>query len=524
MAWKRGTQNNSAGEIRKGHIKEFLQKSSKATGVVGKLKILSLSSFPSLEHDFDESFYALICSPCNGLPSQFEDYIKDKMLLLHAHEHPRVVLSALVHPDVPHGSIIMNEIQCLNSKVCTGELEDWTVYVGDHVTYDGREGAIGATDVKITSDKSICFLRTMCVSVRPRYSLSEKCELVDAVNLARHIQKSMFDCVISTDEIFQVTTRTESGDQLKLVCRVGELEEDVDAMECVDEENDIDMPDCYRGRITADTSVYVDVEGSASNFNLTNIVEKPSSPEIPNVVTVYTSDDEEFPVKRRLLRPCISLTSIVQAGRGKYHAEADDVEIRINVDACTFDRVLLYLEHEVRGEKFKFDPLIAPELLSAAEYLNIVGLQEVCQKALGSFKERVRKTAIPFEEVVNRNNRGQAVGKGKRGETLLIMSGMVFDITRWLDEHPGGSTIIPEQSLNVDCTTFFEIYHASRQAFLYLKEFYIGELAEEDLSKVPLPKGNALPSAAFMEQLKRVTPWRLNREELEESVVMYKSF
>ena len=43
-----------------------------------------------------------------------------------------------------------------------------------------------------------------------------------------------------------------------------------------------------------------------------------AAPPPPGVVDVYTSDGEWFPVKRRLLRPCIKLTSIVQAGRGKY--------------------------------------------------------------------------------------------------------------------------------------------------------------------------------------------------------------
>ena len=123
MAWKRGTQNNSAGEIRKGQIKEFQQKSSKETGVVGKLHIVSMSSIPSLQADFGESYFALISSPSNGLPAQFEKHIDSNMLLLHAHEHPRVVLSALIHPEVPPCSIVMNEIQCLNSKVCTGEYE-----------------------------------------------------------------------------------------------------------------------------------------------------------------------------------------------------------------------------------------------------------------------------------------------------------------------------------------------------------------------------------------------------------------
>jgi hypothetical protein len=123
MAWKRGTQNNSAGEIRKGHIKEFLQKSSKSMGVVGKLHVVSMATIPTLQKAFGESYFALISSIENGIPVQYKEYIRDNMLLLHAHEHPRVVLSALLHPDVPPGCIVMNEIQCLNSKVCTGEFE-----------------------------------------------------------------------------------------------------------------------------------------------------------------------------------------------------------------------------------------------------------------------------------------------------------------------------------------------------------------------------------------------------------------
>ena len=133
-----------------------------------------------------------------------------------------------------------------------------------------------------------------------------------------------------------------------------------------------------------------------------------------NIVKLVSLVRVEFPVKRRLLRPCIALTAVVQAGRGKYQASAttttkDDSSssnnsgggggggggggrshscdiIPVDVDACTFDRVLLYLEHEAREELFKFDPLIAPELLEAAETLNILGLQEACQKVLGSFK------------------------------------------------------------------------------------------------------------------------------------------
>jgi hypothetical protein len=267
--------------------------------------------------------------------------------------------------------------------------------------------------------------------------------------------------------------------------------------------------------------------------------------ELPNVVEIITSDDEVFPVKRRLLRPCISLTAIVQAGKGKYVLPTDDNSkraptqtlgdtspnsARVPVDACTFDRVLLYLEHEARNEPFKFDPLIANELLVASQSLQISGLQQLCEKILGSFQERVRKVPIRFQEVIDRNEQGRLASlvpsrNGKRGDTLLILNGMVLDITRWLDEHPGGSTIIPEQALNIDCTIFFEIYHASRQSFLYLKEFYIGEIAEEDIPMIP--KGSRTnqntPSAAFLEQLNKVTSWRLKSEELTKYVT-YKSF
>lgn len=257
--------------------------------------------------------------------------------------------------------------------------------------------------------------------------------------------------------------------------------------------------------------------------------------QLPNVVEIITSDDEVFPVKRRLLRPCISLTAIVQAGKGKYSlsnqntsSDSSPNTARVPVDACTFDRVLLYLEHEVRNEEFKFDPLIANELLIAAQLLQISGLKQICEKILGSFQERVRKTPIRYQEILDRNEQGRLsyLAHGKRGDTLLILNGMVLDITRWLDEHPGGSTIIPEQALNIDCTIFFEIYHASRQSFLYLKEFYIGEIDEIDLPLIP--KGsdfheNTTPSAAFLEQLNKVTSWRLKSDELTK-YVSYKSF
>ena len=75
---------------------------------------------------------------------------------------------------------------------------------------------------------------------------------------------------------------------------------------------------------------------------------RPLMPPPRGMVDVTTSDEEFFPVKRRLLRPCIKLTSAVMAGAG-VHADAS-TEATVPVDCCTFDRVLLFLEAQAAGE------------------------------------------------------------------------------------------------------------------------------------------------------------------------------
>jgi len=44
-----------------------------------------------------------------------------------------------------------------------------------------------------------------------------------------------------------------------------------------------------------------------------------------------------------------------------------------------------------------------------------------------------------------------------QGRSVLILDSMVLDVTSWLGQHPGGSSIIPAQALNVDCGRFFEV-------------------------------------------------------------------
>ena len=72
----------------------------------------------------------------------------------------------------------------------------------------------------------------------------------------------------------------------------------------------------------------------------------------------------------------------------------------------------------------------APALLSASLSLGLRGLEGACLSQLGSFDGRVRREGIRWEEVPRRN---------EAGEVILLVDGMVFDVTRWLPSHPGAT-------------------------------------------------------------------------------------
>merc|ERR1712198_79519 len=55
----------------------------------------------------------------------------------------------------------------------------------------------------------------------------------------------------------------------------------------------------------------------------------------------------------------------------------------------------------------------------------------------------------------------------------------VYDVTKFLDEHPGGEEILIENA-GEDSTENFEDVGHSSDAREMLEEYYIGELAEED--------------------------------------------
>lgn len=254
-AWKRGTQNNSAGAIRKGHIREFLEPSSKSQSAVGKLNILLLQNSP-LKHEYDEVNFALVCDIEHGLPNVFHKYLVNNSMYIHSHKHPRCVLLAVCNPNVPAGCIIMSEIQCLNSKVCVGEHEDWTVYQGDHFQYDAREGVIGDTDLRIADQ--VPQLHDVTVCVRPRFPTynddgTPRVHTVDANVISHKIAKLLFGCIVSVDELLKITLE----DNCSIICRINEVAAHED--EVLNEEDDFVIEDCHRGTFEADTVIIYNI-------------------------------------------------------------------------------------------------------------------------------------------------------------------------------------------------------------------------------------------------------------------------
>ncbi|CAM9429115.1 unnamed protein product [Bubo scandiacus] len=67
---------------------------------------------------------------------------------------------------------------------------------------------------------------------------------------------------------------------------------------------------------------------------------------------------------------------------------------------------------------------------------------------------------------------------GKRNsnrEAWLVIHGRVYDVTRFLDEHPGGEEVLLEQA-GRDATECFEDVGHSMDAREMLKQYYIGEI------------------------------------------------
>jgi len=73
------------------------------------------------------------------------------------------------------------------------------------------------------------------------------------------------------------------------------------------------------------------------------------------------------------------------------------------------------------------------------------------------------------------------VSKGEEKSLWTVIHDKVYDITNFLDEHPGGEEILIEHA-GIDASEGFEDVGHSSDAREMLAEYYIGELHEDDRS------------------------------------------
>lgn len=71
------------------------------------------------------------------------------------------------------------------------------------------------------------------------------------------------------------------------------------------------------------------------------------------------------------------------------------------------------------------------------------------------------------------------ISKGENKSIWTVIHDKVYDITNFMDEHPGGEEILIENA-GIDASENFEDVGHSSDAREMLAEYYIGELHEDD--------------------------------------------
>jgi len=83
------------------------------------------------------------------------------------------------------------------------------------------------------------------------------------------------------------------------------------------------------------------------------------------------------------------------------------------------------------------------------------------------------------EETITRYTLEDVGKHNEKGSPWVIIHDNVYDMTNFLDEHPGGEEVLLDVAGTVATEQFEDVGH-STDARTLLKEYLIGELVEED--------------------------------------------
>lgn len=88
------------------------------------------------------------------------------------------------------------------------------------------------------------------------------------------------------------------------------------------------------------------------------------------------------------------------------------------------------------------------------------------------------------------------ISHGDNRSIWTVIHDKVYDITNLLTEHPGGEEVLIENAAGVDSTENYEDTWPSNDNREMLKDFYIGDLHEDDKTgrKIPMKHFHVLKS------------------------------
>ncbi|CAH1959019.1 unnamed protein product [Acanthoscelides obtectus] len=94
----------------------------------------------------------------------------------------------------------------------------------------------------------------------------------------------------------------------------------------------------------------------------------------------------------------------------------------------------------------------------------------------------MKDTRYSFEDVKIHNNENSC---------WVVLANSVYDVTPFLNEHPGGADILLENAGIEVTDQFFEVGHSTK-AIMLLGKYKIGELIDEDMEKRRLRRAEKL--------------------------------
>lgn len=75
-----------------------------------------------------------------------------------------------------------------------------------------------------------------------------------------------------------------------------------------------------------------------------------------------------------------------------------------------------------------------------------------------------------------------------REQTLLVLHDKVYNVTAFLNEHPGGEEVLLDHSGKDGSEDFDDVGH-SKDAFDLMKKYLVGELVDEEKRNIAPKKG-----------------------------------